>query len=1121
MRAFMTSPQRLRLRVSALVVACGAMLAVQLPAAAATAAGPASLRTAPWHSSARTAGGTKAFHLAAPASIHTRALRVTMHASTAAVSATAQTPRSSRGGSPAAEPQSAASPSPSTAPAQLAAFAGTDQSSAIQSFGTDQQVLPPDPDIAVGPNNVVETTNSAIYVFSRTGSLAFRFDINAFVPNLGTDGYAVTDPRIIYDSRSGRFFFSVLAYSPTCSSPTKYPSEDFIAVSPTSTLSSGDTWNALLWQGFGFDSSTPKNLVGDQPGLGISNNLVAATQDAYNCTTGAFTESEALMVQKSDLIAGNLTLHSAVDYEGGPFAPQPAQSLGSTAVQYVVWNNSDGAEGGNGTMGITAFSGTPEAQNMPVSPQPVFDTMSPTSVNGTTGAIPSAAQAGTSVPLQTDDDRFQNAVWFNGRIWAADGTQCTPSGDTSARACLDFVGVTADSSGNVSSSLYKQLNGVGIAGASLYYPAVSVDASGNLFTVFDKSSSGAAESVVVAGLDLAAGGTSLTGFTTLHTSSTYYDPNAVKSGTCDATLGCRWGDYSGAAVDPSHPGDVWVVSEDADGSTSTYCSSNANYCWNTYIGRYTMSAPDAPVNVSAASTAPAQATLTWSPPADAGSSVTGYTITTYDWHRNLVGTISATSSPFTVTGLNNGMPYYFGITATNAFGTSPMVQTYSVTPVSGVTATPRFTAVSTVQYALPNSDGSTWQVMDESNLSLSITPTTAEDVLLGANADMWGDTAGYNQDIGLIVSANGGTPQLVAWKESGGILATFSPNAAFVETVVHMAPSTTYSVEVVWKTNKPAFGADINAGAGPISGAYSPTRLTAKVLPAGGFATAVGTQQYTLTNSDGSTWTPVDSTNLSMTLAPTADENVVLSGNADLWTDTSGYNQDIGIAVNGTVVAWKESGGFSGTFSPNAGYVQTVDHLAGGQSYTVTLVWKANKPAHGGANITIGAGPINGAFSPTRLTAWVLPSDTTTWSSVVSTQQYSLSNSDGSTWAVVDAAKLVSAAFRPASATAVIVSGNEDLWTSAAGYNQDIGLFVSIDGGTPQLVAWKESGGIVATFSPNAAFVQASYSMDAGHTYVFSLRWKANRAAPGATITIGAGPINGAFSPTRLTVVPA
>ena len=154
---------------------------------------------------------------------------------------------------------------------------------------------------------------------------------------------------------------------------------------------------------------------------------------------------------------------------------------------------------------------------------------------------------------------------------------------------------------------------------------------------------------------------------------------------------------------------------------------------------------------------------------------------------------------------------------------------------------------------------------------------------------------------------------LAAWKESGGFAGTFSPNAAFVETVYPMSAGTTYTVQVVWKTNWAAIGATIAAGAGPIGSDFSPTRLTADVLPSG-YQSAVSSAQYTLSSSDGGTWHPIDPTQLvTGTFSPSVNEDVVVSGNADLWTSTAGYNQDLGIEVSvdgapPVLVAWKEFG---------------------------------------------------------------------------------------------------------------------------------------------------------------------------------------------------------------------
>src|SRR5206468_2199326 len=94
--------------------------------------------------------------------------------------------------------------------------------------------------------------------------------------------------------------------------------------------------------------------------------------------------------------------------------------------------------------------------------------------------------------------------------------------------------------------------------------------------------------------------------------------------------------------------------------------------------------------------------------------------------------------------------------------------------------------------------------------------------------------------------------------------------------------------------------------------------------------------QPTLTGSNGSTWVDMNA-GLSISFTPGADGYAILGGNADLWTANTGFNQDMGIAVTGTGFptsagqpeAWKESGGFAGTFSPNAAFVQTVISVTG------------------------------------------------------------------------------------------------------------------------------------------------------------------------------------------------
>jgi len=145
----------------------------------------------------------------------------------------------------------------------------------------------------------------------------------------------------------------------------------------------------------------------------------------------------------------------------------------------------------------------------------------------------------------------------------------------------------------------------------------------------------------------------------------------------------------------------------------------------------------------------------------------------------------------------------------------------------------------------------------------------------------------------------------------------------------------------------------------------------------GGFFTTSSTQQYRLTGNNGSTWVDMDATRLAISITPLFNCYAIFTANADLWTAVAGFNQDIGVFVSGgaygagQIVGWKESGGRSGTFSPNAAFLETVAPLVRGITYTVKLQWKTNQPSSSSVTIFAAAG-LGPVFSPTRLSAQLI-----------------------------------------------------------------------------------------------------------------------------------------------------
>ena len=87
--------------------------------------------------------------------------------------------------------------------------------------------------------------------------------------------------------------------------------------------------------------------------------------------------------------------------------------------------------------------------------------------------------------------------------------------------------------------------------------------------------------------------------------------------------------------------------------------------WNAVLA-----APDAPTGVTA-QPLESSVNVSWTAPAPNGSPVSGYTVLVNDGTTTTSVASPGTGTSTTVTGLTNGTPYTFSVTATNALGTSP------------------------------------------------------------------------------------------------------------------------------------------------------------------------------------------------------------------------------------------------------------------------------------------------------------------------------------------------------------------------------------------------------------------------------------------------------------------
>lgn len=395
----------------------------------------------------------------------------------------------------------------------------------LKLYGSDQDLQPPDTQVAAGPGYLVEVVNDSLSVFTKQGVLvnSASYDLNALfeVPS----GYSFTDPHVLYDSQSGRFFVSGWALDSAGDSVT------YLAISASSNPTG-------IWNLYEVNAFTAEET--DEPMLGICSDKVVMSWNDF--TSAGFVEPGGIILQKSDLLAGSASPGFQDFTDAGEFGIVPVQSLSPTTTCYVAVNDaaSDLPDGGVTTpsLGIISFTGTPDASNMAVAE-------STAAITATT-VPPAPAQPSGTTNDSENDDRLVSAVWQNGELWTSATEGCTPAGDTAVRNCMRLIEVSTSST----TPTLQQDFDLSTSGMDEYYPAVTLDGAGDLYVAYTASSS----TQYPGAYAVISPASSIGSFTA---------PLTIDAGTASYNGGStpRWGDYSAAAPDPADPYAAWVAAE--------------------------------------------------------------------------------------------------------------------------------------------------------------------------------------------------------------------------------------------------------------------------------------------------------------------------------------------------------------------------------------------------------------------------------------------------------------------------------------------------------------------------------------------------------------------------------
>jgi IPT/TIG domain len=442
----------------------------------------------------------------------------------------------------------------------IAGFTGMTVQKQTSDFSAngDQNVAPPDTQLAAGPTNLLEMVNSTGSVWNKDGTFVTDFDLNVFYGLVGT-GYSFSDPRVLYDALSGRWFSTGVAYT------SSFASEFVLAVS-----TSGDptgTWNIY--------AAAQSSLLHDQPKLGISTDKVAIAWNDFQGTS-FFEGATTWVLQKSPLLTGSPAPGTAIGPNSNQSGIVPAQHLADSSVLYLVYNNSDcgytGCNTGSPTIGIISAGGTPGTNTFTW-------TESDPGLAGTSNP-PSADQPTLPASIDTNDDRFLNSVWLNGTLWTGGNDACTPPSDTTVRPCSRLIQVLTGT------MTVNQNFDLGHSGGDLFYPVAWLAGSGDMFVGYNFSSINDYVGFRVAGQPVGSSPQTIVGAQTVQAGLALYNLSQCFPSYSGPN---RWGDYGGAAFDPSTTGDVWVAGEYA-GSNSSF----PNCDWATYAQRLDFQSMPAP-----------------------------------------------------------------------------------------------------------------------------------------------------------------------------------------------------------------------------------------------------------------------------------------------------------------------------------------------------------------------------------------------------------------------------------------------------------------------------------------------------------------------------------------------
>ncbi|MCW5941137.1 MAG: proprotein convertase P-domain-containing protein [Fimbriimonadaceae bacterium] len=378
--------------------------------------------------------------------------------------------------------------------------------------------IPPDPDMAVGPNHYIEVVNSRMAIYQKSnGSATFQQNLDGanFFSGLGATNFTF-DPKVFYDPVSQRFVVLILE------------EQDSPQVSKVLMAVSDDSDPNGTWFKYRLEAAqvlSGNNTWMDYPGMGFTSDAFVVCGNQFGFS-GGYGGVQFMILPKATMLTGGSVTVTRYQTSSSSFSVQLSQAAESNNTLYGVSEQT--------STSLRVF----RLQNL-------------------AGGSPTVSQSDLSVPAFTSPS--SGAASRGGRLLdALDGRTINVSQAGNRLAVAHGI----DASGRKQVRWYEinvtawpptlvQSGNVGEVGSDCFMPGIAINGNGDIVTCFTRSNSSTTADFCYAARRSGDAAGSMGAIQLLEASA------AVAYGSASGTN--RWGDYFDVNVDPSNASRFWMV----------------------------------------------------------------------------------------------------------------------------------------------------------------------------------------------------------------------------------------------------------------------------------------------------------------------------------------------------------------------------------------------------------------------------------------------------------------------------------------------------------------------------------------------------------------------------------